>query len=103
MTEINDVSFTKKDFPHDLRAGNLFSIYNSVLFYRLKFKFFFDIGDRFVYRYADLFHRVAVAYGYGTVLCRLEIYGYAVRRADFVLTAVTVRSYVAENFLRIFA
>ena len=25
MTEINDVSFAKKDFPHDLHAGNLFS------------------------------------------------------------------------------
>ena len=37
-----------------------------------------------------MFHRVAVAYGYGTVLCRLEIYGYAVRRADFILTAVTL-------------
>lgn len=59
-------------------------------FKRLEFKFALDIGDRLVDGNADLLHRVAIAYGDGIVLCRLEIDGYAERRADLVLAAVSL-------------
>ena len=56
----------------------------------LEIKFAFDVLDCVFYAHADLFHRVAVAYGNGAVLEGVEVDGYAERRTDFVLTAVTL-------------
>ena len=41
----------------------------------LKFQFFFDILNRFVYGYADLFHRISITHGHRTVFTGIEIDG----------------------------
>ena len=39
--------------------------------------------------YAHLFHSISVANGNGAVVESVEVYRYAIRRSDFVLTSVT--------------
>ena len=57
---------------------------------QLEFNLFLNVLDCFFHAHADLFHGVAVADGYGVVFQGLEVNGYAERRTDFVLTAVTL-------------